>query len=166
MDDFTQYVTSVNKIFEYVEQMKSGWNSLDNNNYIETISEYKNVLTEKAEDFKKKVARHVEEQYVENHSEQMPNQVENQQPQINQSVDTSMLNQNVPTVANQTEMKVEGTNLQPTPVEQVQPSSLPPQPLSQAQPARVEQMPKEIESIQLPASPQVVQQVPTLQQGN
>ena len=53
MDDYTQYVTSVNKIFDYLEKLKAGWNNQDNKNYIDSISDYKNAVTSKAEDFKK-----------------------------------------------------------------------------------------------------------------
>ena len=35
--DYNAYVTSVNKIFDYLNKMKAGWTSLDNKNYIEII---------------------------------------------------------------------------------------------------------------------------------
>lgn len=41
MKDYNQYVTAVNKIFDYLEKMKAGWNNQDNLNYIESIEEYK-----------------------------------------------------------------------------------------------------------------------------
>ena len=53
MDDYNRYVTAVNKIFDYLEKMKAGWNNLDNKNYIEAIDEFKGVVTSKANEFKK-----------------------------------------------------------------------------------------------------------------
>ena len=35
LSEYNQYVTAINKIFDYLSKMKAGWNSLDNNNYIE-----------------------------------------------------------------------------------------------------------------------------------
>ena len=52
MSDYNQYVTAVNKIFDYINKMKAGWNSQDNINYIESIEEYKTAVTENAEKFK------------------------------------------------------------------------------------------------------------------
>ncbi len=52
MSDYNAYVTSVNKIFDYLSKMKVGWSSLDNKNYIESIEEYKQVVIENAEKFK------------------------------------------------------------------------------------------------------------------
>lgn len=52
MSDYNDFVTSVNKIFNYLAQMKAGWNSLDNLNYIESIEEYKKLVTEKADLYK------------------------------------------------------------------------------------------------------------------
>ena len=40
MNEYNQYVTTVNKIFDYLEKMKAGWDSLDNLNYIESVEEY------------------------------------------------------------------------------------------------------------------------------
>ena len=37
MNEYNQYVTAINKIFDYLAKMKVGWNSLDNRNYIEKI---------------------------------------------------------------------------------------------------------------------------------
>ncbi len=53
MNEYNQYVTAVNKIFDYLAKMKAGWNNLDNLNYIETIEEYKQIVAQKAEEFKK-----------------------------------------------------------------------------------------------------------------
>lgn len=52
MTEYNQYVTAVNKIFEYLKKMQTGWNSLDNSNYIESIEEYKQVVINSAEIFK------------------------------------------------------------------------------------------------------------------
>ena len=53
MDDYNSYVTAVNKIFDYLEKMKAGWDALDNKNYISSIEEYKNVVISKAAEMKK-----------------------------------------------------------------------------------------------------------------
>ena len=55
MSDYNAYVTSVNKIFDYLTKMKAGWTSLDNKNYIESIEEYKQVVIQNAESFKQEV---------------------------------------------------------------------------------------------------------------
>ena len=34
MSEYKQYVTAINKIFDYLAKMKAGWNSQDNLNYI------------------------------------------------------------------------------------------------------------------------------------
>ena len=52
MNEYSQYVTTVNKIFDYLEKMKAGWDSLDNLNYIESVEEYKNAVIKYAEVFK------------------------------------------------------------------------------------------------------------------
>ena len=49
MKDYNQYVTAINKIFDYLEKMKAGWNSLDNMNYIESIEQYKQDVIRTAE---------------------------------------------------------------------------------------------------------------------
>lgn len=53
MSEYDQYVTAVNKIFDYLSKMKAGWNNLDNKNYIESIEEYKNSVTKNVNLFKK-----------------------------------------------------------------------------------------------------------------
>ncbi len=55
MSDYNTYVTSINKIFDYLSKMKTGWSSLDNKNYIESIEEYKQVVVQNADNFKKEV---------------------------------------------------------------------------------------------------------------
>lgn len=52
MSDYNIYVTSINKIFDYLSKMKVGWSSLDNKNYIESIEEYKKVVVANAEALK------------------------------------------------------------------------------------------------------------------
>ena len=52
MSEYNEYVTAINKIFDYLAKMKAGWNSLDNVNYIESIEEYKQVITNSAEEIK------------------------------------------------------------------------------------------------------------------
>lgn len=52
MSEYKEYVTAVNKIFDYIAKMKAGWNSTDNINYIETIEEYKSVVANSVNLFK------------------------------------------------------------------------------------------------------------------
>ena len=49
---YNQYVTAINKIFDYLNKMKTGWSSQDNKNYIESIEEYKQLLVKNAEKLK------------------------------------------------------------------------------------------------------------------
>lgn len=52
MKDYNQYVTAINKIFDYLSKMKTGINTLDNRNYIENIEEYKQIVVSSAEKFR------------------------------------------------------------------------------------------------------------------
>ena len=52
MSEYNEYVTAVNKIFDYLSKMKAGWNNQDNLNYIESIEEYREVVISNAEVFK------------------------------------------------------------------------------------------------------------------
>jgi len=52
MSEYNKYVTAINKIFSSLTKMKEGWSSIDNLNYIETIDEYKAVVTKVANDLK------------------------------------------------------------------------------------------------------------------
>ena len=52
MSEYNQYVTAINKIFDYLAKMKAGWNSLDNLNYIESIEENKQIVINSAQGFK------------------------------------------------------------------------------------------------------------------
>ena len=56
MSDYNQYITAVNKIFDYLEKMKAGWNNLDNINYIESIEEYKQIVVNNVEQYKKQAS--------------------------------------------------------------------------------------------------------------
>ncbi len=56
MQEYNQYVTAINKIFDYLEKMKAGWKSMDNENYIGSIEEYKQIVINEAENFKGKQA--------------------------------------------------------------------------------------------------------------
>ena len=52
MSEYNQYVTAINKIFDYLAKMKTGWNNIDNYNYIESIEEYKQIVINNAQGFK------------------------------------------------------------------------------------------------------------------
>jgi len=65
MDDYNRYVTAINKIFDYLEKMKAGWNNNDNKNYIETIEDFKGTVTAKAELYKKPPTVQVTHQEIE-----------------------------------------------------------------------------------------------------
>ena len=52
MSDYNKYITTVNKIFDYIAKMKAGWDSIDNLNYIEAIEEYKKAVTSNVDVFK------------------------------------------------------------------------------------------------------------------
>lgn len=53
MSEYKEYVTAVNKIFDYLAKMKAGWNNIDNINYIESIEEYKQAVINSVNLFKK-----------------------------------------------------------------------------------------------------------------
>ena len=55
MSDYNQYITAINKIFDYLAKMKAGWNSPDNKNYIATIEDYKDIVTSNVSKFKQPV---------------------------------------------------------------------------------------------------------------
>jgi len=52
MSDYNEYVTAINKIFDDISKIKAGWNNVDNNNYIEKIEEYRQLVTTEAEALK------------------------------------------------------------------------------------------------------------------
>ena len=53
MSEYNQYITAVNKIFDYLSKMRVGWNGQDNLNYITSIEEYKQVVINSLSLFKK-----------------------------------------------------------------------------------------------------------------
>ena len=52
MSDYNKFVTAINKVFDYLNKMKAGWNDQDNLNYIESIEEYKSIVVANANIFK------------------------------------------------------------------------------------------------------------------
>lgn len=46
MNDYSEYVNAVNKIFDCINIMKEKWTNQDNLNYIEKIEEYKSIVIE------------------------------------------------------------------------------------------------------------------------
>ena len=61
MQDYKDYVTSINKIFDYVSKIKAGWNNQDNLANIEKIDEYRSLVANCADEFKKPAAEVVDE---------------------------------------------------------------------------------------------------------
>lgn len=53
MSEYDQYVTAVNKIFANIMKMKENWKDSDNQNYIEKIEEYKDIVVESTKLFSK-----------------------------------------------------------------------------------------------------------------
>lgn len=45
MSEYNRYVSAINKIFEDLDKMKSNWNNQDNHNYIDSIEEYKQLVS-------------------------------------------------------------------------------------------------------------------------
>ena len=45
MSEYNSYVSAINKIFEDLDKMKSNWNNQDNHNYIDSIEEYKQLVS-------------------------------------------------------------------------------------------------------------------------
>lgn len=66
MTDYNKYVTAINKTFDYLSKMKAGWDNLDNNNYIESIEEYKQLVIDHAKDFKKEKSQIQQEESIDN----------------------------------------------------------------------------------------------------
>ena len=52
MSDYNDYITAVNKIFDYLNKMKIGWNNIDNKNHIESIEDYKQIVIDNLNRFK------------------------------------------------------------------------------------------------------------------
>lgn len=45
MSEYNRYVSAINKIFEDLDKMKNNWNNQDNHNYIDSIEEYKQLVS-------------------------------------------------------------------------------------------------------------------------
>lgn len=60
MTEYEKYVKSVNKIFENINKMKSTWPDTDNQNLIENIEQYKQVVIDSANLFSKEQVQQVE----------------------------------------------------------------------------------------------------------
>lgn len=65
MQDYNDYVTAINKIFDYVSKMKAGWNNPDNYANIEKIDDFKSLVANCADDFKKPAKEVIEEEPTE-----------------------------------------------------------------------------------------------------
>jgi len=52
MSEYNQYITAINKIFDYLAKMKVGWSGQDNLNYIASIEEYKQTVINSLNIFK------------------------------------------------------------------------------------------------------------------
>ena len=46
MTEYDNYITAINKIYEYLEIMKQKWNNQDNLNHIEELENYKQKIVE------------------------------------------------------------------------------------------------------------------------
>lgn len=53
MSEYDQYVAAVNKIFEYITKMKAAIKDQDNQNLIESIEQYKQIIINSANLFSK-----------------------------------------------------------------------------------------------------------------
>ena len=56
MSEYDQYVAAVNKIFEYITKMKAAIKDQDNQNLIESIEQYKQIIINSANLFSKEAA--------------------------------------------------------------------------------------------------------------
>ena len=61
MNDYNDYVTAINKIYDYVSRVKAGWNNPDNYANIDKLDEFKSLVAESADEFKKPAAEVIEE---------------------------------------------------------------------------------------------------------
>ncbi len=63
MTEYEQYVDSVNKIYGYLEVMKSVWQDQDNISYLDNLESYKQIVINNANIFdpNKKVSNEMEE---------------------------------------------------------------------------------------------------------
>ena len=76
MSEYKEYVTAVNKIFDYISKMKAGWSSQDNINYIETIEEYKSTVANSVNLFKKEEATEQPQAQSQVQQSQQPSRLE------------------------------------------------------------------------------------------
>lgn len=49
MSQYNQFASAINKIYEDLQKMKDGWNNQDNHNYIDSIEEYKQMVSNVSE---------------------------------------------------------------------------------------------------------------------
>lgn len=82
MSDYNDYVTAVNKIFDYLNKMRAGWDSQDNISHIENIEEYKRVVVANVETFKKPAP--------------MPKEEINNEPETDTESDAESLDDDLP----------------------------------------------------------------------
>jgi len=68
MHDYNQYVTAINKIYDYVAKLKAGWDNQDNLSYIEKIEGFQNMVTGSANEFKKPPTHPIEDDEEEDDS--------------------------------------------------------------------------------------------------
>ena len=61
MDDYNDYVTAINKIYDYISKVKAGWNNPDNYANIDKLDEFKSLVAGCADEFKKPAAKVEEE---------------------------------------------------------------------------------------------------------
>lgn len=63
MSEYEQYVDSINKIYGYLEVMKTVWTDQDNLSYLENLETYKQIVINNANLFNpnKKVQKRMEE---------------------------------------------------------------------------------------------------------
>lgn len=63
MSEYEQYVDSINKIYGYLEVMKTVWTDQDNLSYLENLETYKQIVINNANLFdpNKKVQKKMEE---------------------------------------------------------------------------------------------------------
>lgn len=76
MSDYNQYITAVNKIFDYLSKMRAGWTSLDNDSYISSIEEYRQSVIDGLELFKKQQQATPPSESKTQVAEQQPKEVE------------------------------------------------------------------------------------------
>ena len=82
MSDYNDYVTAVNKIFDYLNKMRAGWDSQDNISHIENIEEYKRVVVANVETFKQPAP--------------MPREEINNEPETDTESDAESLDDDLP----------------------------------------------------------------------